>query len=279
MTRRAFKRRPFSQAIQALSPHALSFSHMPAAQIVRDDAPLLVDGRARVLLGGHRLIEHLRTQPHRTIRAIEIKSLGHAETATFIEFDSTLAPLPSQHAAAVAALHRAGMPLKQIAQCLPGVGDIALASRMLALADSHPSLLRYLDGGQLSVGHSKYLVGLRHEDQGFWAAKCVADGLSVLKLRRALAGQVPVDPNIQHLENRLSEALGARIAISQSTKGAKTAFCISWSTIEELQGLMERLGKAPPYDGRLPCRARSLVIEIDHADEVDALTGHLLGES
>ncbi len=103
--------------------------------------------------------------------------------------------------------------------------------------------------GQLTLGHAKMLVGLDHEQQMSLSAEIVKKNLSVRALEQRVKAlrhkriNVPMqaDRDIQHLENKLAEQVGAPVRIiSSEEKGGWLQ--VKFFDNETLAGLLERMG-------------------------------------
>ena len=120
--------------------------------------------------------------------------------------------------------------------------------RLLKLAAGAQALLVE---GQLEMGHARALLPLPTEEQEPTARRVISRGLSVRQtealVKQQLSGtppaQVPQDPDTRRLERTLSDHLGARTSIA-SAKGGKGRIVIRYSNLDELDGVLERLGVA-----------------------------------
>ena len=120
--------------------------------------------------------------------------------------------------------------------------------RLLKLA---PGAQALLVEGQLEMGHARALLPLPTEEQEPTARRVIARGLSVRQtealVKQQLSGaptaQAPQDPDTRRLERTLSDHLGARTSIA-SAKGGKGRIVIRYSNLDELDGVLERLGVA-----------------------------------
>ena len=119
--------------------------------------------------------------------------------------------------------------------------------RLLKLA---PGVQTLLLEGALEMGHARALLPLAEGEQEAAAKRVAARGLSVRQtealVKRLLSGApVPTrsDPDTVRLERRLSDHLGARASIA-SGKGGKGRIVIRYSSLDELDGVLERLGVA-----------------------------------
>jgi hypothetical protein len=241
------------------------------------------DRRPTLLLGNSRLAYHLRTRPDTLIEAIVLPIADADAVASIQALEAVVAPLPSERAKAVHALLDKGLGLSQLVQCVPGLRSVSMASRWAAIADADPYVLSCLDNGLLAFSHAAQLVPLPRNEQRQWAERCVAGGWShahlVAKLRaRREHSQAANHVDVQAYAQALQDRLGSKVELTWDASSSRTDVSLEWFTVEELQGLMELLGAAPPHDGPLPSRGRRLVIKLDSVEELDALTGHLFRE-
>lgn len=130
----------------------------------------------------------------------------------------------------------------------------AAVSNLLRLLELHEEVRTLLEHGDIEMGHARALLALAGEDQRAAARKVVAQGLSVRETERlakqlqaettvvAKAAKTTVDPDIQRLEQFLSENLATRVQIKHSAKG-KGQLVISYNSLDELDGVLVRLGK------------------------------------
>ena len=126
-------------------------------------------------------------------------------------------------------------------------------SNMLRLLQLHSEVKRYLDNGDLEMGHARALLSLETHQQVEAAREVVAKNLSAREtenlVRRLQKGSsaktAPVetatmDRNIQYLENSLAEKLGAKVSIFHQTRG-NGKLQIEYTTLEELEGILEHI--------------------------------------
>ena len=122
--------------------------------------------------------------------------------------------------------------------------------RLLELGDTARTLLR---GGELEMGHARALLGITDARMQAEVATLVAKkGLSVREtealVRRVAEGAgaarkpaAPrVDPDIQRLENDLTEKLGARVSIQHGAKG-KGRLVVNYTSLDELEGILAHI--------------------------------------
>jgi ParB family chromosome partitioning protein len=99
------------------------------------------------------------------------------------------------------------------------------------------------------MGHARALLSLDDELQVQAAREVVRKRLSVretenlvrrLQQSKKQKGQRRIDPDIQRLQNRMSEQLGARVRIQHQASG-KGRLVISYNSADEFDGILERL--------------------------------------
>lgn len=130
----------------------------------------------------------------------------------------------------------------------------AAVSNLLRLLELHDEVKTMLEHGDLEMGHARAILALPAEEQRVAAHKVVAQGLSVRETERlvkrlqaetavvAKAEKASVDPDIQRLEQFLSENLATRVQIKHGPKG-KGQLVISYNSLDELDGVLDKLGK------------------------------------
>jgi ParB family chromosome partitioning protein len=108
-----------------------------------------------------------------------------------------------------------------------------------------------LETGELEMGHARALLGLSGPQQDEAAKRVVGQRLSVRDtenlVRQLLSGKTPtpkkltnVDPDVQALQRRLMDHLGASVQIKQKNNGAGEVV-IQYGSLEELDGLLKRV--------------------------------------
>jgi len=125
----------------------------------------------------------------------------------------------------------------------------AAVSNLLRLLELHRDVVPLVDQSKLEMGHARALLGLPVDRQPGAALRVVAGGLSVRAtealVRKLLEpGQQPrvrtTDPDIQALESRLGETLGARVGIRQGKAGAGRLE-IHYNSLDELDGILDHI--------------------------------------
>jgi len=108
------------------------------------------------------------------------------------------------------------------------------------------------DKGPVTVGHAKLLCGLDNPAEiDRLAHMVVAQQLSVRALEKLLkegpkppAATVPkpIIPHIADLERQISRDLQMRSEVKQARKGGKGRLVIHYASLDQFDGLMNRLG-------------------------------------
>jgi ParB family chromosome partitioning protein len=119
--------------------------------------------------------------------------------------------------------------------------------RLIALPEEIKTLLSH---GDLEMGHARALLGLALEKQVEAARHVVARGLTVrqtealvrqwLNTKEKPVEQAKADPDINRLEQRLAEKLGAPVQIKHGQKG-KGQLVIRYNSLDELQGVLAHI--------------------------------------
>lgn len=121
----------------------------------------------------------------------------------------------------------------------------------LRILDTAPLVQQAVADGTISGGHARALAGLNtHLQQEVVLATVVARSLSVRQTEALVQASqdapvgvrrrdAVVDPDVQHMEARLREALGTKVNISSGRKGGRIT--ITWFDDEDLGRLVDRL--------------------------------------
>ncbi|MBA3988809.1 ParB/RepB/Spo0J family partition protein [Aliidiomarina maris] len=135
-----------------------------------------------------------------------------------------------------------------------GVADAVGKSRttvtnLLRLNQLNDEVKTLLERGDIELGHAKVLLAIEGEVQSDLARVIVAKGLTVREAEKLVnkalnpaADKTPAqpDPNVQALESRLSETLGANVSISHNRKG-KGKVVINYASLDELDGILAHI--------------------------------------
>jgi len=148
-------------------------------------------------------------------------------------------------------VHEFGLTHQQAAARLGRSRDTV--THLLRILKLDPEVLQHIEKDALSLGHAKLLVGQSAAWQRFLAQETLRDGLSVRQLEkrvRALDG-APAnkdapdsgrDADIVRLESRVTELVGAQTRVDFEPTQRRGRLAFSFHSLEELQGLLERLG-------------------------------------
>ena len=139
------------------------------------------------------------------------------------------------------------------AQAAEAVGrSRAGVSNLLRLLELSADVCELIERRRIEMGHARALLGLTERAaQRRAAAEVLAKGLSVREtealVRRMLrppaeahAPPASPDPDVRHLEQQLTEKLGARVAIRQAP-GGKGALVVSYNSLDELDGILAHI--------------------------------------
>ncbi|MCP5420361.1 MAG: ParB/RepB/Spo0J family partition protein [Gammaproteobacteria bacterium] len=141
---------------------------------------------------------------------------------------------------------------EQVAQIV-GKSQSAI-SRSLGLLNLTPTVQDLIHEGMLEAGHAKVLLGLGARQQKQLADLTVAQGLTVRELerqkalfnkRKTITGKLTKtarDPDLVRMENRLQERLGSPVKLKYQTISGKGKIEINFSSLDECNGILERMG-------------------------------------
>ncbi|MGD2055444.1 MAG: ParB/RepB/Spo0J family partition protein, partial [Gammaproteobacteria bacterium] len=127
----------------------------------------------------------------------------------------------------------------------------AAVSNLLRLLDLEDAVKEMVERGELEMGHARALLGLGGASQVKAAREILARGLTVRATERLVQQwqhpkrprTTPVaarDPDIQRLESRLADTLGASVLIRHTGKG-KGRLEIRYNSLDELDGILEHI--------------------------------------
>jgi ParB family chromosome partitioning protein len=124
-------------------------------------------------------------------------------------------------------------------------------TNLLRLMNLQLEVRTFLEHGDLEMGHARALLGLPAEQQSSAARAVIAKSLSVRQteamVRRMLSGQKPggkasqPDPDIQALQDELSDKLGTEVLVDHRAKG-KGRLVIKYSSLDQLDGILGKIG-------------------------------------
>ena len=128
----------------------------------------------------------------------------------------------------------------------------AAVSNLLRLLNLDPAVRVHLENGRLEAGHARALLSLPREQQQTAADTVIQQRFSVRQteqlVRRYLSGKrkekrknAPKDADLRQLEEELSQQLAAPVSLEQRGQGGRVI--IEYNSLDELEGILERLRK------------------------------------
>jgi ParB family chromosome partitioning protein len=125
----------------------------------------------------------------------------------------------------------------------------ATISNLLRLLSLNDDVKQMLEQGDLEMGHARALLSLQGHGQSEAAKSVAGKGLSVRETEQWVKRlQYPAseklqkspDPDVQRLQSKLSETLGAKVIIQHSQKG-NGKLTIHYNSLDELDGVLEHI--------------------------------------
>ena len=122
-------------------------------------------------------------------------------------------------------------------------------SNLLRLLELSKDVRELVDARHLEMGHARALLTLEPSLQAQAAREVVSKALSVREterlVRRIKNPPTPkskvLDPDVQRLQDKLSEKLCARVQFSHHASG-KGKLVISYNSADELEGILDQMG-------------------------------------
>ena len=122
-------------------------------------------------------------------------------------------------------------------------------SNLLRLLELSGEVRELVDARHLEMGHARALLSLDESMQAQASKEVVKKSLSVREteqlVRRLKTPPVirthELDPDIQHLQDKLAEKLCARVKLTHNARG-KGKLVIAYNSADELDGILEHLG-------------------------------------
>jgi len=122
-------------------------------------------------------------------------------------------------------------------------------SNLLRLLELSAEVRELVDARHLEMGHARALLTLEPSLQAQAAREVISKELSVRQteeLVRRLKNppvrkSVRLDPDVQHLQDRLSEKLCATVKLQYNARG-KGKMVIAYNSADELEGILEQMG-------------------------------------
>ena len=125
----------------------------------------------------------------------------------------------------------------------------AAVSNTLRLLGLDQPVRTLVEQEQLSMGHARAILALEQQKQIGAARKVVTGGLSVRatehmvkRMNRGIGNKPVIEPgnaDTRHLENDLSEKIGAKVEIQHGAKKGK--LIIHYHSLDELDGILGRI--------------------------------------
>jgi ParB family chromosome partitioning protein len=124
-------------------------------------------------------------------------------------------------------------------------------SNLLRLLDLGDDARAFVEQGELDMGHARALLGLKGEAQSQAAREVVSRQLTARQTEELVRRmKAPADaksesgdggdPDVRRLADELGEQLGARVQVLQGG-GGKGRLVIHYSTLDQLDGILERI--------------------------------------
>ena len=129
----------------------------------------------------------------------------------------------------------------------------ATISNMLRLLELSSEVHTLIQLKQLTMGHARALLSLPKNQQGMAAEIIISKQLSVRQTEQLIKKMLTdgnnqaksvskKDANIQDLENRISDSLGASVVIQHSEKNGRGKIQIDYNNLDELEGILHKIG-------------------------------------
>ena len=125
----------------------------------------------------------------------------------------------------------------------------AAVSNLLRLLDLEDDVKEMVEHGHLEMGHARALLALSGRKQVDAARRVVSGGMSVratealvkqLQQSKPAQKKATKNPDVLHLEARLSDTLGARVLLHAGRNG-KGKLEIRYNSLDELDGILEHI--------------------------------------
>ena len=127
----------------------------------------------------------------------------------------------------------------------------ASVSNALRLLDLPSGVQELVNKKELTMGHARALLSIQNKSMQLELANLIVEkGLSVREAenlvrkivdkKKAIKSKTSSDPDIQRLENDLTNQLGAKVTIKHKKSGAGT-LSIKYSSTDELEGILSKI--------------------------------------
>jgi len=126
-------------------------------------------------------------------------------------------------------------------------------TNLLRLLELEPDVRDLVEGREIEMGHARALLALKGQAQVALANQVARQGLSVRETEKLVrrsqsqsggdskkSDKRRKDPNLERLEQDLTDRLGARVAVEQGRDG-KGKLVIRYTSLDELDGILDRI--------------------------------------
>ena len=192
------------------------------------------------------LIQSGKYQPRREIEPESLRELADSIIAQGLMQPIVVRPISDQKYEIIAGERRWRAMQLAGSDVIPAVIRDVSDQAAIAMA----LMRRLLEHGDLEMGHARALLGLEGSDQSHAARTVVGKGLTVRQTEALVrnwsakktqpAPDPSVDPNIRHLQDDLSQRLGASVKIQHSAKG-KGKLVLHYNSLDELDGILSHI--------------------------------------
>ena len=121
-------------------------------------------------------------------------------------------------------------------------------ANLLRLLDLNDDVKSLLENGKIEMGHARALLALKGNEQSEVARQVAHKNLNVRATEQLVRriqqpkstkkkGIPKLDPDIRHLQDQLSEKLGAGVQIQHSGSG-KGKLVVQYNSVDELEGIL-----------------------------------------
>lgn len=141
-----------------------------------------------------------------------------------------------------------GLTQERVAECI-GM-DRSTVTNMIRLLELPSEIQGYVSRGTISVGHARALLSLQNEKEQRSLCDCIIrEGLSVRDVEALVSGakkpaesrqKAIKETHTRHLEDRLREALGTMVTITE--RNGKGKIIINFKGLDQFERIMQRIG-------------------------------------
>ena len=125
-------------------------------------------------------------------------------------------------------------------------------TNLLRLLELEPDVRDLVEKKKIEMGHARALLAIKGQAQVALANKVAAQDLSVRETEKLVRrhqqqsdappkqGSRRKDPDLERLEQDLTDRLGARVAVEQG-RGGKGKLVIRYTSLDELDGILDKI--------------------------------------